>query len=396
MNEVRLNILDAGQALNGTVHGSVADSVVAALSAEPETIQELQNALARFIKPTEPPPPFALFGAGTNEEPWDAGIVFVDLAARVVAAESTYSTPSADGLVQYHEGVQATELWLPYRVPADWLFVFSIAEYTDILNRRRAERAAAQPLDTRAVLYGAIAEFIVGECIAARDSNTSDPVAEIHARWLTTPRDDLQGLSPRDTLLMKREFIDTDLQSRELQWSFLNEPAPCLPQDCAAYRFAGFGMHEVVVYYDLVRHLISKCWKRVRKHHKVQVAEEVARLEKIKIRWLEGRDPDFDGRSPAYVIECERKRLPLIMSPEEVAIDDDCPLCRAMRDNYTPTFWHLDGCNMDDDFPFSLCRTRDEWEEEEHRRKEFDLRWRQESEPYDNPFPPADNDSVIH
>jgi hypothetical protein len=37
-----------------------------------------------------------------------------------------------------------------------------------------------------------------------------------------------------------------------------------------------------------------------------------------------------------------------------------------------PVFWHLDGCNNDQDFPFSIfCRTRQEWEEEQRGYEEF-------------------------
>jgi hypothetical protein len=48
MSEVKLNLVDARQTLVGTVHGSIADACVAALSAEPETIAELEAALARL------------------------------------------------------------------------------------------------------------------------------------------------------------------------------------------------------------------------------------------------------------------------------------------------------------------------------------------------------------
>jgi len=140
MSDVRLNILDASRAFCGTIHGSVANGAVAGLSAEPETIEELQDAVARFIKPVSDLRPFAAFDAGINDEPWDAGIIFIDLAARVVAAETSYSMPSAEGRVQYHDGVQATDKWLPYRVPANWLFVNSVAQYECVRDRRRAER----------------------------------------------------------------------------------------------------------------------------------------------------------------------------------------------------------------------------------------------------------------
>ena len=400
MSELRLNILDAGRAICGAIHSGVADAAVAALSAEPETIEELQDAMTRFIKPVDDCPPFAAFDAGTNDEPWDAGIIFIDLAARIVATESSYSMPSAEGRVRYHDGVQTTDVWLPYRAPDDWLFANSVAQYVVVCGRRRAERSAAQPLDARPILYGAVVEFIVKQCLAARDSNAEDPIAEIHAKWLMTPHSDLRERSPRDLLLKKFDYIDADLQSRELQWSFLGEPAPCLSQDSAAYRFAGFGTHEVVVYYELLRLLISECWRGVSERRDVPIADEVARLKQIEVGWLEYPQPDFDGKKPAYILECERRRLPLIMSAEETVIDEDCPICRAMAEEYRLTFWHLDGCNMDDDFPFSFCRTRGEWEEEERRRKQYDdefkRQWEQrEWKNSDDGRPLANDDAVI-
>jgi hypothetical protein len=45
MSEVRLNFIDSQKILLGTIHGSVVAACVAALSAEPETIVELEAAL---------------------------------------------------------------------------------------------------------------------------------------------------------------------------------------------------------------------------------------------------------------------------------------------------------------------------------------------------------------
>jgi len=53
MSELRLNVLDAGREIFGTAHTSVVDSALAGLSAEPETIEELQDAMARLIKPVD-------------------------------------------------------------------------------------------------------------------------------------------------------------------------------------------------------------------------------------------------------------------------------------------------------------------------------------------------------
>ena len=42
-----------------------------------------------------------------------------------------------------------------------------------------------------------------------------------------------------------------------MQWSLLREGPPCIPTASFAYKFAGFGTHEWVVYYDLFRFLLS-------------------------------------------------------------------------------------------------------------------------------------------
>jgi len=365
MSEIRINILDASRAVNGTLHGSIADAVLAGLAAEPETIEELEDAMARFAKAADNERHLANFLDNVNEEPWDAGIVFVDLAARVFAAESSYSILMPEGEVQFHNGRELTEVWLPYRISRDWLFLDSVGQYKAVADQRRAERAAIQPLDPRPFLYGGIAEFVVNECRAARQSNKEDPVAEIHAKWMMTPRDELCGLPPREILLMKREHIDWDMQSREMQWSRLKEPAPCLNKECHAYRYAGFGTHEIVIYYNLVRMLIMDCWEWMRERREISIHDEIARLEQVKAEWLHSPDPEYGAKTPSCLIEYERMRLPWVSSEEDTPFEDDCPCCQAMADDkFGPGFWHLDGCNMDSDFAFSFCRTQDEWEAE--------------------------------
>lgn len=375
MSEVTLAIKDAQRAIHGHAHGSVAESVIAALSAEPETIEELEAAVARFIKPTEDRGPFAAFRDGWCEEPWDAGIVMIDLTARLVAAESTYLSPSPEGQVRYHDGSAATDVWIYYRVPDDWMFIHHLEAWPSLSERRRAERAALPPLDARAVLYGQVTEFIVKECLEARAAGVEDPIADIHARWLMTPRADLRQQSPRDVLLAKRELIDLDLQWRANQWAFVGECPPGLALPSAAYRFGGFGTHENVIYYDLLRTLLQDCWARVSQPETVEAAAEVERLEWLKDDWLQAPNDDFHGLSPFHIIEQERQRLPITLSPGAAIIDDDCPLCQMAGEEFGPMFWHLDGSHMDDDFPFSPFRTREEWEEEQRRWETFTREW---------------------
>jgi hypothetical protein len=424
MSEIKLNLIDAQQILHGTIHGSVADSAVAALSAEPETLAELEAALARFIKPVSANGPFGLFHAGRkiDDTPWDAGIVIIDLAARIVAVESTYSMPAPAGDVPYHDGTQSTNVAVMYRVPEDWIFIYSIAEYPALRELRRKERAANPPLDARKVLYGRpLLEWIVETInsnevaalrsvlirqrpqpddsehtietpahspdIASEQDSDTNLISVIHARWLMTPREDLGGQSPREVLFAKRDFVDFDLNSRELQWTFLDEGPPCLSVDSFAFRFAGFGTHEWVIYYDMVRHLL---WSAVtsqsfavdtesKSNPSQDIESAIVQLEEIKAAWLEQPHYNYDSKTPATLIENERKRLPIAMSPREMIVDENCPTCQMFANDpsFGVGFWHLDGCNMDDDFAFSYLRTREEWEAER-------LEWRAFSEKFNH------------
>jgi hypothetical protein len=51
MSEVRLVVREPARDWSGTVHGSLADCAIAALSADPVSLAELETACARFAKP---------------------------------------------------------------------------------------------------------------------------------------------------------------------------------------------------------------------------------------------------------------------------------------------------------------------------------------------------------
>jgi hypothetical protein len=171
---------------------------------------------------------------------------------------------------------------------------------------------------------------------------------------------------------MKREHIDWDMQSREVQWTRLKEPAPCLNNGSYAYRYAGFGTHEIVIYYNLVRMLIRDCWKRMSEEREISIQDEIACLEQAKAEWLDSPDPEYGGKTPSCLIEYERIRLPWISSKEDTPFEEDCPCCQALaNERLEPGFWHLDGCNMDNGFAFSFFLTQEEWEQEDRRLEEI-------------------------
>src|SRR6185312_16046974 len=415
MSCVRLNLIDFNETVSGEVHGGVADSVIAALSAEPETIAELDLAVARFIKRDETSSLLKWLHAGENFEPYDAGIVIVDLAARIVMIDSTYSagpepisdspideadlqmdqsasnladdddddtagparklwqrrTPPTYG-IRYHNGEHLTDIYLPYRLPEDWKFLRGVPEYEGACIDRRAERKTIEWRDHRSVLFGEpLFTFLARELLTAANPEATDLFTEIHARWLVTTRSDLQGRTPREVLLEKMDFIDFDLHSRQLQWSFTGECPPSLLPTSHAYRYGGFGTHEVVIYYDLIRLLLSSCRERMRLEKDVSVSDESARLAKIANAWLEAVSDEYQHKAPGLVIEWERKRIPLAMSGKDAMVDDDCPVCQAMAEDLGPYFWHLDGSAMDDEFEFSFHKTKEDWEAERREWEEF-------------------------
>ena len=407
MSEVRLVLRDAARDLSGTCHGSTADHVFAALSAEPETIEELDRALERFCQRRDDKSFFAWFRAGLDEEPYDAGLVIVDLAARLIAYESTYSSPLRSGTVQYHDGHSATELDVGFHLPDDWTLLSEVLCWQSRAEELRRQRLSEPPLDTRAVLYGRpLVHFIAAACFerfgqaatenapqAAAESDADedsdryhdpdyDTIREIHSRWLMTPRDELQGQSPRDVLFAKQDFLSWDMQDRETQWSFQERCPPTLDRASHAYRFAGIGTHEWVNYYYLLRHLLWSCHDQVREQAAKRAdwpmlspgdffTSEVPRLEGVREEWLDTPSRDLSGRTPREVNDDERRRMPAAMSGHDAMIDDDCPLCQMMADGLGLMFWHLDGCNMDDEFAFSHFRTREEWEEQQREFEEM-------------------------
>lgn len=144
MSEIKLYLLDSHTCISATVHGSVGDALVAALSAEPDTVDELEFALSRFQKCTSIPASTLCRSnrCEIDETPYDAGILIIDLAARIVSCESTYSLPGPRGTVQYHNGTQCTEAHIEYQLSEDWMFLRSIEEYQAMYQDRLMERAA--------------------------------------------------------------------------------------------------------------------------------------------------------------------------------------------------------------------------------------------------------------
>jgi len=379
MSTIMLNLRDPCRAIHQPVRGSTAARIVAALSAEPDTIAALQAALARFVRPGGGAGFFEDWVDGLCQEPWDAGTVVIDLSARLVAGESATFRPARRGRVEYDDGTAATDVWLRYAVPNAWMFSPSMGDWERRAERRRRVFESQSRWDPREVLYGELCPFLA-EQLQSADGTVDERTRAIHARWLLTARHDLQGRSPREVLLVKREAIDRDLIHQAGHWSELGTCPPGLNRQSAAYRFGGFGTHENILYYELIRHLLEVGFNDLDHHGRcardADLARAIDRLERGKQDWLHTpQSEELIGHTPAQIIHRERARLPNVDVEHSHAFDDACPLCQLLDQSDRPVFWYLDGCQLDEAFPFSFHPTREEWEIEQQEWESIRLAW---------------------
>ena len=426
MSEVKLIVRDRDEEICGTMHGSVADRVVAALSADPETIAELEQAYIRFLRSDEWQPGKCPHSQSLlrrqlwsryDDEPYDAGLIVIDLAARLVVVDSTYSSPGKRGSVDDPSMRKNHVFGEPifYHLADEWRITYRPDSWRPLAQARREARDQHPPLDVRPVLFGdPLLEFIVQGCHAIfqwppigvanseddvptresislklalehpeQESNYSalqwydEAFRQVHEYWLLTPRCDLQHRSPRDVLVEKSHHIAMDLQDRYQQWAVMGRCPPPISTASHAWRFAGLGPAEIVIYYDLVRFLLQKCWEDLELAAETAntclvpdsfVRAEMAALALARDEWLATPHPNFYGIPPQVFIDRERQRIPMTASNVDMLPECECPLCQVMIDSGVPMLLGLDGSEMDDGFAFDFhCRDLAEWEAEQSR-----------------------------
>ena len=153
MSEIRINIIDGERTISGEMHGSFGDVLVAALTAEPETVEELEIATQRFIKRESDWSFFRSFRKSENFSLHDVGLLVIDLAAKVIVADSTYSYFSTTGKIRI-KTEHGEDFWLFYQLSDDWKNVGSMPEYNYWESKRREERLNNPPFDVREILFG--------------------------------------------------------------------------------------------------------------------------------------------------------------------------------------------------------------------------------------------------
>jgi len=319
MSEVKLVIRDANEDRSGTVHGCVAEWFIAALSADPVSLTELDAAVDRFALESPARGHFPYFRRAIDAEPWDAGLVVIDMAARLVVIDSSYSSPGRKGVITRHniETVEGGTVSLSYRMADDWLFLHDAMNWEETARVRRQERADQPVTDLREIFYGEpMLRSIIDGCrqqFRCRDeivrrvhlewiesqrrwnarhdeepqpepetltmhelAHKEDPaedidhriyhdtIRDIHANWLMTPCAELDDQLPRTVLLQDRDRLSGDMSDREHHWSILERCPPGISPESHAFQFSGFNTNEIVMYYDYVREVAWSCWDRLR------------------------------------------------------------------------------------------------------------------------------------
>jgi hypothetical protein len=384
-------------------------TLIGAVSSDPREMDELESAWRRYVPDACLEEGAVAMDDAQPQGPW----LLMDLACQRLVAGGGFELPEHRAAFQRDEGEWNPEIpvvWINH--PPHWRSV----EDVDWEQAFEPIPPLSEPVDFRGVLYGralaagiaertlkiASAQTLPSKAITwddvYREDFTTDEQREaagrwheltvrVHADWLMTPRDDLGGEPPRPFLHRGREWVEHEMHNRQMQWSNQRQPPPGLEPTAFAYRHGPPGRDEVVIYFDLCREVIAEAWRVISTTPDVDETSLTDALHEHTKSWLKSGTIDGDPTPPAAIIESERRRMPLTGDMD--FFFDDCPICRMLADadseGFGPTFRGFDGhhLELDDEFAFSLCETREEWgkEQEEFRRMSEEMDAKHKKEP---------------
>lgn len=316
MPKIKLIIRDANVDLSGIVSAVLADQVIAALSADPLSLPELNAALDRFTLESPSDGYFSDFDPRVDQDPLESDVVIIDLPARLVVINSTECSAGQSGAIRLDniECLGNDSLWLDYQCGEDWLFAYNHHAWEAIAEARRRARMKQHEPNVRVILYGEpMLRSIIQGCrrqfanrheIASRfrterldiseesnerfdqahrldlETETLNPkklhdecsargaermiyhntLRDIHADWLMAPCRELGGQQPRAVLLKDHDRLSRDMFDREQEWRVLGRCSPGIGPESYAFQFGGFNTGEIVLYYEYVRLIAWACW----------------------------------------------------------------------------------------------------------------------------------------
>jgi hypothetical protein len=329
----------------------------------------------------------------------DDGWLFIDFDEKRIATSPSLSFSGRDHVFDLFSDRSPEKRWpLSIHLPPWW-------ELLDATRPQAITQARSRPLvipkTDREFLYGKpMIEYFASRILVDGSEKLRDVLArkdmrrlhgltvDIHRQWLMTPREDLRGLMPRHLLHGAHDWISRIVEGQALR---AQEGCPLIaaPTHVQGFETAAMGTEEVVIYFDLCRHLIACGWEWLigRFDQRVKTTAELSEPEQKSIDGLidclvkakaEFLSSSYEGGStPNFIIQCSRRRVPRSpniviegLDEQEVSqhmTDCDCPICLMMEDGRLgPTFTALDGYHLelDEEFAFSLFETHQQWQEE--------------------------------
>ena len=258
----------------------------------------------------------------------------------------------------------------------------------------RRTMPAKVPAPRRDILWGpAMTEFFAQRMLSAiaageewigtgwegEPRGAYDATMRVHRDWLMTPRADLNGQIPRNSLHGGMSWIDSLAGGQTFRVYQNEEPVP-VSAELSTYETAAMGRHEVILYFEACRYTIGAGWQwllqdpgRIEHPRAAQLLAQM--MNDYLANWL--TNPFEDGPTPQEIIRCERSRIPLVAEAGSHVVDCDCPICEMMASEmFGPSIACYDGhaLDVDGEFAFSIHATREEWEAEQREWAEMDAR----------------------
>ena len=183
-------------------------------------------------------------------------------------------------------------------------------------------------------------------------------------RWLQGPSGGDVRETVRDWLLRDCFHIERDLRDRTCQWHQSGQLPPGISLDSETAQRMGAGRHEVILYFELLHHLTVESLllstsespnlsPRYWANEQCLYTEELLReLRASRDAWLDAPAADVTRRSPRQLILLERQRTPISVSRSEMQDSCDCPLCVLIASQRPESdYWSLDDDLLTDEFP---------------------------------------------
>jgi hypothetical protein len=370
---LELLIADEDVLMTGRLDVPWAGMIVGALSADPFTVEELWYALQRFVPDNDLPPDWGLNRrAIARHAPWsdipavDGLDCIIDLPGRMLMTnwdQSAHPIPAG----RYEHDLSDGKV-IHYSLGPQWQLSSDFSTWPRDAPKRRAEQRTRWTVDFRTTLYGTpLLTFLVEqswpwvERLLAVDTTPggspnqadwqdarSSAVRQLYQRWLDQRPDSLCGRSVREVLLEDQEHLASDMCSRETQWAQQRRAPLELRDTDTAYRFAGIGVHESILYDEMFGVLADAYLERAESlgQPPADFGPNIDWLRQRRDHWLWQPDTDnLMGQTPREVIDHERRRRPFVVEDTSHIGHDDCPLCQMMvSPEHGPVFCRLDGC----------------------------------------------------